>query len=92
MRFADTVVSDAQVIADYYMERYACPSEVIAYGAQATRRAAGAVLAELGVKPREYLLYVSRLEPENNALGVIQAYNILTAERLASSFRLLCRS
>jgi glycosyltransferase involved in cell wall biosynthesis len=32
------------------------------------------VLARFGLKPHEYLLYVSRFEPENNALGVVQAY------------------
>jgi glycosyltransferase involved in cell wall biosynthesis len=91
--FADRVVSDAQVIADYYQERYSCSSSVIAYGALALRRPAGTVLAELGVKPGEYLLYVSRLEPENNALGVIQAYAMLcslrSAEQLPAPFPLV---
>jgi glycosyltransferase involved in cell wall biosynthesis len=33
-----------------------------------------ALFAELGVEPGKYLLYVSRLEPENNAHVVIEAY------------------
>lgn len=33
-----------------------------------------ALFAELGVEPGRYLLYVSRLEPENNAHLVIEAY------------------
>lgn len=32
---------------------------------------------ELGVQPEHYILYVSRLEPENNAHVVIEAYNQL---------------
>ena len=31
------------------------------------------------MEPKRYLLYVSRLEPENNALGVIEAYNALAS-------------
>ena len=36
--------------------------------------------AELGIQPGSYLLYVSRLEPENNALRVVHAYMELPAE------------
>ena len=72
--FADRIIADAQVIARYYQETYAHPSTVIAYGAEALLRPAGATLAKFNLRPREYLLYVSRLEPENNALGVIDAY------------------
>ena len=72
--FADRVVADAKVISDYYFETYAHPTTVIAYGAQAVERPPGATLEQFKLRPREYILYVSRLEPENNALGVIQAY------------------
>lgn len=73
--FANRVVSDAQVIADYYRERFRCESDVIAYGAHAVRREPGEVLRKFGIEARRYILYVSRFEPENNALGVIQAYS-----------------
>jgi len=72
--FAKRIVADAQVIADYYKERYYVDSTVIAYGGRAKPRAAGEALKKFGLKAREYLLYVSRLEPENNALGVVEAY------------------
>ena len=35
------------------------------------------VFRELGISPGRYLLYVSRIEPENNAHLVIKAYNSL---------------
>lgn len=70
----DAVVSDAQVIERYYRERYGLETTYIAYGAPRgpvhTRR----VLGELGLRPREYLLYVSRFEPENNALLVVREF------------------
>jgi glycosyltransferase involved in cell wall biosynthesis len=71
---ADRVISDADVIADYYREAYGCESTVIPYGVHPTVRPAGEALSRFGLQPRNYILYVSRLEPENNALGVIEAY------------------
>ncbi len=75
--FGQRVVSDAKVIADYYLEQYGISSTVIAYGATVHRREPGATLAEFGLKSGNFILYVSRLEPENNALGVIEAYRML---------------
>jgi glycosyltransferase involved in cell wall biosynthesis len=72
--FANRVVSDARVIAQYYSERYGIDSEIIAYGAKAVRREAGPTLEKFQLTSKNYILYVSRLEPENNALGVIEAY------------------
>jgi len=68
------IVTDAQVIQDYYATRYKKESEMIAYGAEVARRAAPEKLAPFGLKPNQYVLYVSRLEPENNAHLVIEAY------------------
>ncbi|MBX7139339.1 MAG: glycosyltransferase [Oligoflexia bacterium] len=72
--FADRVIADAEVIRDYYRETYRIDSTVIAYGARVHKREAGTTLAQFKLEAKRYLLYVSRLEPENNALGVIQAY------------------
>lgn len=72
--FATRVVADAEVIADYYRETFGCESTVIAYGADPKPLPAGATLAKFGLSSGNYVLYVSRLEPENNALGVVQAY------------------
>jgi len=73
------IVTDAQVIQDYYATRYKKESEMIAYGAEVARRAAPEKLLRFGLKPNQYVLYVSRLEPENNAHLVIEAYqNIKT--------------
>ncbi len=72
---ATRVIADADVIAEYYRDTYRRQSEVIAYGATAVPRPAGRVLQEFGLTAGNYLLYVSRLEPENHALTVIRAYN-----------------
>jgi glycosyltransferase involved in cell wall biosynthesis len=71
------VVSDAQVIADYYLERYGKRTTLIAYGATLLERDPPPDLARhglAGIEPGGYLLYVSRLEPENQADLVVRAY------------------
>ncbi|MCC6954174.1 MAG: glycosyltransferase [Deltaproteobacteria bacterium] len=40
-----------------------------------------AVVREFGLEPNQYILYVSRFEPENNALLVIQAFRQLDPSR-----------
>ncbi len=70
----NTIVTDAAVIRDYYMKTYRKPSVMIAYGADCTRVETTAALDKLAVAPRGYFLYVSRLEPENNAHLVIKAF------------------
>ena len=70
----NAIVTDAEVIEAYYQERYGAASTFIPYGCHVGRDAGTAVLAQFGLEPQQYILYVSRLEPENNALAVIEAY------------------
>ncbi len=72
--FPDVIVADARVIQDYYMSEYGARSRFIPYGAPIEPVVTTEALEKLGVKPGQYLLYVSRLEPENNADLVIEAY------------------
>lgn len=74
------IVTDAQVIQDYYASRYKKESEMIAYGAEVARRAAPEKLSRFGLCQNGYVLYVSRLEPENNAHLVIEAYEKVKTE------------
>lgn len=73
----NVIVADAQVIADYYRERYGRQTALITYGATLLERDPPPDLASHGlpdIQPGRYLLYVSRLEPENQADLVIRAY------------------
>jgi glycosyltransferase involved in cell wall biosynthesis len=67
-------VTDARVIQDYYLARYNAASTMIAYGAEVERRTDRAAVRQWGVEPNRYVLYVSRLEPENNAAMVVEAF------------------
>ena len=71
----NAIVTDADVIRQYYMKQYDKPSVMIAYGTECSRIETTAVLDRLGVSSRDYFLYVSRLEPENNAHMVIEAFS-----------------
>lgn len=77
----NVVVTDANVIRDYYLKEYGKSSVTIAYGANCERAETTSVLDRLGVRPREYFLYVSRLEPENNAHVVIEAYEKVPTDK-----------
>ncbi len=70
----DVAVSDARAIQSYYLEEYGAETRFIAYGAPVGKVASHAMLDRLGLRPGRYLLYVSRLEPENNAHLVMEAY------------------
>ena len=79
----NAVVTDAQSIAVYYQEKYRRSSEMIPYGAEVGPVETSAVLARLDLEHHRYFLYVSRMEPENNALLVRQAF-----EQLRTPFKL----
>ncbi len=79
--FPDRLVSDSRVIQRYYKEKFGVDSSFVAYGADPLERGYGAErLAELGVEPEKYFLYVSRLEPENNAHLVVKAFEQTPAD------------
>lgn len=77
------VISDARSISGYYKTRYGKDSTFIPYGAETGRVASTTTLERLGLEPGRYFLYVSRMEPENNALLVREAF-----ERVETDYRL----
>jgi glycosyltransferase involved in cell wall biosynthesis len=80
----NAIVTDARVIRNYYRQRYGRESFFIPYGAETKRVETREALDRLGLEPEGYFLYVSRLEPENNALLVVKAF-----ERVATEKRLV---
>jgi glycosyltransferase involved in cell wall biosynthesis len=65
------IVTDAAEIERYYRETYQASSTFIPYGADL-----GPVPWQplLGLEPRQYFLYVTRFEPENNPLLVRESF------------------
>ncbi|MHB8959830.1 MAG: glycosyltransferase [Candidatus Limnocylindrales bacterium] len=68
------VVTDARVIQRYYLEVYGRQTDCFPYGTDLDTVPDDGTLARLGLEPGRYVLYVGRLEPENNAHVVVEAY------------------
>jgi glycosyltransferase involved in cell wall biosynthesis len=74
---AHDVISDSKRIQLYYGEKFGRRTHLISYGALGKRvelEQAKPVLDRYHLVPNGYMLYVSRLEPENNAHRFIEAY------------------
>lgn len=71
------IVTDAAEIERYYRETYRAASTFIPYGAEL-----GPVEWQplLGLEPRQYFLYVTRFEPENNPLLVRESFEKVQTE------------
>jgi len=81
--FPNGIVTDAEVIKEYYRKRYRKDSTFIPYGTNIVKTESAEILQRFGLEKEGYILYVSRLEPENNAHVVIKAFeNVKTDKRL----------
>lgn len=74
------IVTDAENIHQYYLDRYRQDSTFIAYGANVGKVPGVGTLEALGLERGGYILYVSRLEPENNALMVREAFETVKTD------------
>lgn len=79
--FPHRIVTDSRAIHDYYLNTYGKESAQISYGADISAPVPpGGVMSSLGLARRSFILYVSRLEPENNAHTLIEAYSGLPGD------------
>lgn len=72
--FPNHIVTDAIDVQQYYEKRFKKSSTFIPYGAPEEKAATTDVLEQHNLRPDEYVLYVSRMEPENNAHRVVHAF------------------
>jgi glycosyltransferase involved in cell wall biosynthesis len=68
------VVTDARVIQEHYRTAYGRETRFFPYGTDLEPVPDDGTLERLGLAAGAYVLYVSRLEPENNAHVVIAAF------------------
>ena len=80
-RLPDTLITDAEVIRRYYRRVYGAQSEMIVYGGDLEPPTGVDAIEKLSLEPGEYLLYVSRFEPENNPDRVVEAYRRVSGDR-----------
>ena len=70
------VVTDSRIMQEYYWRHYHRRSAMIVYGAEVPVNGAASIPATkpLDLPAKPFILYVSRLEPENNPQLLIEAY------------------
>ena len=70
------VVTDSRIMEEYYWRHYRRRSTFIAYGAELPANEAASMPATrpLDLPAKQFILYVSRLEPENNPELLLDAY------------------
>ena len=64
---SSVLVADARAVHDYFNQKFGRVTEIVAYGAYPPVETGTDVLARFRLRPRQYLLYVGRLVPENGA-------------------------
>jgi len=72
--FPNAVVTDSREVEAYYWKKFRKHTFTIPYGAPEKETDSTEILDQYGLKKNRYILYVSRLEPENNAHNVIRAF------------------
>jgi glycosyltransferase involved in cell wall biosynthesis len=74
-RFADRTITDSHAVAATYEDRYGRRIGVVPYGVADPGHDGRRALDELGLEPRRYILFVGRLEPENNPHLLVEAFS-----------------
>ena len=79
-RFANRVVADNVVVADWYTRHYDCKPEVIAYGARPVEPSQDAqdILSRFRLTAQGYCIFVGRLVPEKCVRELIDAFGHLS--------------
>ena len=80
-RWADRALTDSHAVADIFEQRYGQRIGVVPYGVDDPGHEGTEMLERLGLKPREYILFVGRLEPENNPHVLVEAFSRISSER-----------
>ncbi len=77
------VIADSMAVKRYYKEQYNKESIFIPYGTELDQRTTAdrTVLRKYGIEPDNYILYVGRIVPENNAHQLIKAYKKTSTDK-----------
>jgi glycosyltransferase involved in cell wall biosynthesis len=73
-RWADVALTDSHAVADVFEQRYGERIGVVPYGVDDPGHHGTQTLERLGLEPRKYILFVGRLEPENNPHVLVEAF------------------
>jgi len=79
-RWADEAITDSHAVADIFERRYGERIGVVPYGVEDPGHEGTETLQRLGLQPRRYILFVGRLEPENNPHLLVEAFSRISRE------------
>ncbi len=75
VRFANTLIADNEQVVRHYQTNHDATPLHLSYGANIiTEKPAPRELQQFNLRPGEYILFVSRLSPENEAHTLLEAY------------------
>lgn len=74
VKFANIVITDSESMKNYYASEYKAKTFFIPYGGDIEPDYGKDFLSKYNLQPEKYILFVGRLEPENNAHLVIEAF------------------
>ena len=80
-RWSDETITDSHAVADVFERRYGRRIGVVPYGVEDPGHAGTQTLERLGLEPRKYILFVGRLEPENNPHLLVEAFSRIDGAR-----------
>ena len=79
--FCNALISDSREVQDYYKKKYRVDSSLITYGVRESTGNGREWLDRLGLTPREYVLFVGRLVPENCVHHLIAAFEHVRTDK-----------
>lgn len=74
-------ITDSEVVQHYYSDTYNSKPPYIPYGSEVELLPAGETLAQFGLAPQQYILFVGRLVPENCAHHIVDAFKQLDTDK-----------
>jgi glycosyltransferase involved in cell wall biosynthesis len=74
VRLPDATMVVSRTLHDYYRDRYHALTEYVPNGTEIRGRSKSTHLAELGLQPGDYVLFLGRLSPEKNCHLLIDAF------------------
>jgi glycosyltransferase involved in cell wall biosynthesis len=74
VRFCSEIVTDAEAMREFYLERFEKETTMIAYGAYIETSEHPQLISQFGVTPDNYYLIASRLIPENHGDLIARAF------------------
>jgi glycosyltransferase involved in cell wall biosynthesis len=80
-RWADTAITDSHAVAEIFERRYRKRIGVVPYGVEDPGLDGIGTLERLGLESRRYILFVGRLEPENNPHLLVEAFSRIGEEQ-----------